>query len=159
MSTVEGWLLTTKHGLLHTMLAQDLVDYGVTAYLIPPPACNPFSNAIPDASEGQRMHKWPSRLCVCTRSLTVCGGKCVLQGFSTGLPERLQLALLRTLPGLESCSMLRPAYAVEYDYLPAHQCSASLETKKFKGLFFSGQLNGTTGEGRAQRRALTVDDC
>lgn len=41
--------------------------------------------------------------------------------------------------------MLRPAYAVEYDYLPAHQCSASLETKKFKGLFFSGQLNGTTG--------------
>ncbi len=68
-----------------------------------------------------------------------------VQGFSTGLPERLQLALLRTLPGLESCSLLRPAYAVEYDYLPAHQCHASLETKKFKGLFFSGQLNGTTG--------------
>lgn len=69
----------------------------------------------------------------------------IMQGFSTGLPERLQLSLLRTLPGLENCSMLRPAYAVEYDYLPAHQCHASLETKKFKGLFFSGQLNGTTG--------------
>ena len=41
--------------------------------------------------------------------------------------------------------MLRPAYAVEYDYLPAHQCHASLETKRFSGLFFSGQLNGTTG--------------
>ena len=41
--------------------------------------------------------------------------------------------------------MLRPAYAVEYDYLPAHQCSAALETKRFQGLFFSGQLNGTTG--------------
>jgi tRNA uridine 5-carboxymethylaminomethyl modification enzyme len=68
-----------------------------------------------------------------------------VQGFSTGLPERLQLSLLRTLPGLENCAMLRPAYAVEYDYLPAHQCHASLETKKFKGLFFSGQLNGTTG--------------
>jgi hypothetical protein len=85
-----------------------------------------------------------------------------LQGFSTGLPERLQLALLRTLPGLENCSMLRPAYAVEYDYLPAHQCFASLETKKFKGLFFSGQLNGTTGvcwaretvEGKICRLAL-----
>ena len=41
--------------------------------------------------------------------------------------------------------MLRPAYAVEYDYLPAHQCSATLETKRHQGLFFSGQLNGTTG--------------
>lgn len=67
------------------------------------------------------------------------------QGFSTGLPERLQLALLHSLPGLERCAMLRPAYAVEYDYLPAHQCHASLETKKVRGLFFSGQLNGTTG--------------
>ncbi len=42
--------------------------------------------------------------------------------------------------------MLRPAYAVEYDYLPAHQCNATLETKRIGGLFFSGQLNGTTGE-------------
>lgn len=41
--------------------------------------------------------------------------------------------------------MLRPAYAVEYDYLPAYQCSRSLMTKKFEGLFFSGQINGTTG--------------
>ena len=47
--------------------------------------------------------------------------------------------------GLEECRMLRPAYAVEYDYLPAHQCHASLETKRFSGLFCSGQLNGTTG--------------
>lgn len=67
------------------------------------------------------------------------------QGFSTGLPERLQLALLRTLPGLEKCSMLRPAYAVEYDYLPAQQCDRSLQTKRVGGLFFSGQINGTTG--------------
>lgn len=67
------------------------------------------------------------------------------QGFSTGLPERLQLALLQTLPGLGRVKMLRPAYAVEYDYLPAHQCHSTLETKKIRGLFFSGQLNGTTG--------------
>ncbi|KAG2499107.1 hypothetical protein HYH03_002692 [Edaphochlamys debaryana] len=91
-----------------------------------------------------------------------------VQGFSTGLPERLQLALLQTLPGLERVKMLRPAYAVEYDYLPAHQCSPSLETKKIRGLFFSGQLNGTTGyeEAAAQglvagmnaaRRALSLD--
>ncbi|XP_068648029.1 uncharacterized protein [Aristolochia californica] len=77
-----------------------------------------------------------------------------VQGFSTGLPERLQLALLRTLPGLENCSMLRPAYAVEYDYLPAYQCSRSLMTKNIEGLFFSGQINGTTGYEEAAAQGI-----
>ncbi|XP_022896661.1 uncharacterized protein LOC111410517 isoform X2 [Olea europaea var. sylvestris] len=77
-----------------------------------------------------------------------------VQGFSTGLPERLQLPLLRTLPGLENCSMLRPAYAVEYDYFPAHQCFPSLMTKKIEGLFFSGQINGTTGYEEAAAQGI-----
>ncbi|MGC6484022.1 MAG: tRNA uridine-5-carboxymethylaminomethyl(34) synthesis enzyme MnmG [Synechococcus sp.] len=68
-----------------------------------------------------------------------------VQGFSTGLPEPVQLELLRTLPGLEQCVMLRPAYAVDYDYLPATQLLPSLETKRVEGLFSAGQLNGTTG--------------
>ena len=77
-----------------------------------------------------------------------------VQGLSTGLPERFQLALLRSLPGLERCTMMRPAYAVEYDYLPAYQCHSTLETKKIRGLFFSGQLNGTTGYEEAAAQGI-----
>ncbi|MEM9486943.1 MAG: tRNA uridine-5-carboxymethylaminomethyl(34) synthesis enzyme MnmG, partial [Cyanobacteria bacterium P01_F01_bin.116] len=68
-----------------------------------------------------------------------------VQGFSTGLPESIQRSMLRSLPGLENCTMLRPAYAVEYDYLPATQCFPTLMTKKIEGLFCAGQINGTTG--------------
>lgn len=77
-----------------------------------------------------------------------------VNGFSTSLPEEVQLEGLRTIPGLERVKMLRPGYAVEYDFFPPHQVSSSLETKQVRGLFFAGQINGTSGYEEAAGQGL-----
>ena len=68
-----------------------------------------------------------------------------INGFSSSLPEEIQLEGLRSIPGFDKAKMFRPGYAVEYDYFPPTQLKHSLETKLIQNLFFSGQINGTTG--------------
>ncbi len=75
-------------------------------------------------------------------------------GISTSLPFDVQLALVRSMKGLENCHILRPGYAIEYDYFDPTGLHASLETKSIKGLFFAGQINGTTGYEEAAAQGL-----
>lgn len=77
-----------------------------------------------------------------------------VNGFSTSLPEEIQFEALKLIPGFENAKIFRPGYAIEYDYFPPTQLKHSLETKLIEGLFFAGQINGTTGYEEAACQGL-----
>ena len=77
-----------------------------------------------------------------------------VQGMSSSLPEEVQIAMYRTVPGMENVEFTRPAYAIEYDCIDPQELKLSLEHKKIKGMFFAGQINGTSGYEEAASQGL-----
>jgi len=83
-------------------------------------------------------------------------GEVYVQGFFTGMPEEVQVAMLHSIPALRRAEIMRPGYAIEYDSVPCQEVGASLETKRIEGLFHAGQINGTSGYEEAAAQGIVA---
>ena len=103
-----------------------------------------------------RVHRFPDREShpIFLEPVSRRSGEIYMQNFSTSLPHDVQIEMVRSLPGCERAQMIRPGYAIEYDYLPPTQLFPWLETKRVRGLFCAGQINGTSGYEEAAAQGL-----
>ena len=147
--TVSCWLTYTNE-TVHNILREGFADSPMFAGRIQgqgPRYCPSIEDKIDRFAEKDRHQLFLEPEGLNTYEVYV-------NGFSTSLSEEVQLKALRKIEGLENVHLLRPGYAIEYDYFPPYQIRYSLETKRVNGLFFAGQINGTTGYEEAAAQGL-----